>query len=285
MKNNFDNLFEVVGPKFDILLMNPPYERQKYAKIIDYVIRQTNPTDIGMVTPQNMLKRPKITSEYNFKYVNFLNSDAWMTPIQINTISSVLSKNYSGPIHYIGRWLKQSYYSNNLDINGETQALYDLITNIQTEDKFKLYSHSKPIGPGNQVKITRKNDDMIIIEDGFEWDSHNDEWRTIFGFLKSSAVGIIEPGLSIPNKYYYAIVGSGHEAKIFQKYFLTKFIRYILFVTKTSKSISTPELSWVPKIDFNLFDDMNDEIIYNHFNVDKDLQKIIHQIIGEEIPF
>ena len=281
----FDELFETNQPKFDILLVNPPYECQKYAKIIDHVIRQTNPDEIGMVTPQNMLKRPKITSEYKFKYINFLSDSDWVVQIDIKTISAVLSKNYSGPTHYIGRWLNNSYYSNEPIMNGETKALHHLIANIQTKDKIKLYSHSKPIGPGKQVKITRKNDDMIIIEDGYEWHSHNDEWRVVFGILHSCVVGIVLPGLSIPDKYYYAIVGSGHEAKMFQKYLLSEFIRYILFMTRTSRTISSPELSWVPMIDFNSFDDINDEIIYNHFNVPKDLQTIIHDIVGKKVPY
>ena len=86
------------------------------------------------------------------------------------------------------------------------------------------------------------------------------------GDMKLGAVGIIEKGTQLCGYYKYINVDSHDEAKTLQKYFMSKFVRYILHYTRTSRTLDAPQVRYIPKFDM-INVNLTDNDIYQYFNL------------------
>jgi hypothetical protein len=287
-----------------VLLVNPPYTNGEqdaseiYTAIINNCIDQFDPIAIGAVTPENMINggqkkktlREKMLKKYGLKYLSFLNQKIdWNSDISIDTVSWVVEDSYAGPTTVIGRNQKQTYtVKSKLDeyINGETQNIHDWLLKIQTADKIKLLSSKKTGKSGTQIKISKDFVDSVKIESGQEFDSHNNEWRVAFGYMRCNTCAVVPPGVSIPSKYRYINFGINEDsARKFRDYMLSEPVRFIMKLIYTSRTLDNPQLAYVPKLDMNKFSNIDDGILYQFWNVDTATQTEIKTIVGTEVPF
>jgi hypothetical protein len=298
------SLESVTMKKRPILLVNPPYTNGEqdaseiYTAIIDKCLNQFNPIAIGAVTPENMINggqkkktlREKILAKYGLKYLSFLNQQQdWDGNISIDTISWVVEDSYTGPTTVIGRNQKQVYkITNKLDeyVNGETQNIHNWLLDIQTNDKIKLHVPRKTGKVGNQIKISKDFPDSAKIEAGQEFDSHNNEWRVAFGYMRCNTCAVVSPGVSIPSKYRYINFGSNESnARKFAAYMLSEPVRFIMKLIYTSRTLDNPQLAYVPKLDMSKFSSIDNSTLYQFWNVDASTQLEIRNIVNDEVPF
>lgn len=302
--NFFNNLEEIKMKNRPVLLTNPPYTNGEqdaseiYTDIINSCIDKFNPVAIGGVTPESLINggqkkaslRKKILDKYGFKSLTFLNQKRdWQEKIKVDTISFVFEENYSGDLKIVSRHHNSPFIVKEKlteYIDGYTQSIYDWILKSQTTNKINLKTGKKTSQSGIQLKISKDGIDNALTETGDLYDSDNTEWRVAFGYMRCNTCAIVKPGISIPSKYRYLNFGNNETlARNFASYVLSEPIRFILKLTYTSRTLDNPQLSYVPNIDLSQFKTINDQVLYNFWNVDKQSQKEISIVIKDEIPF
>lgn len=307
-EQELDNLVKELNMQSrPLLLTNPPYTdgsqaaNEIYTSIIDRAITRLDPIAIGGVTPENLINggqkkaalRRKLKVKYGFKSVSFLNQDRdWKGDISVDTISWVVEENYTGQTEIQGRFLGETYHLNmhafDELINGETQDIHDWIINSQTANKIKLNnSADKKTGrSGPQIKISKEQADRYELESGEEYDSHNSEWRLAFGYMRANTCAIVPPGPSIPGKYRYMRFGQNELlARKWADYMLSEPIRFIMMLTYTSRTLDQTQISYVPELDFSQFAEITNEVLYKHWNVSRESQIKIRDLVGGKVPF
>jgi hypothetical protein len=97
---------------------------------------------------------------------------------------------------------------------------------------------------------------------------------------------VVPPGISIPGKYRYVNFGSSEpNARKFAAYMLSEPVRFIMKLIYTSRTLDNPQLAYVPVLAMNQFNTINDQILYQHWNVNAQTQQTIKSIVGDEVPF
>lgn len=300
----YTDLDTIIMKSRPVMLTNPPYTNGEqdaseiYTQIIDSCIDKFNPIAIGGVTPENLFNggqkkktlREKMLNKYGLKYLSFLNQKIdWNGNISIDTVSWVVEDSYTGPATIIGRNQKQTYIvKSKLDeyVNGETQNIHDWLLKIQTKDKIKLLSSKKTGKTGNQIKISKDFVDSVKIEIGYEFDSHNTEWRVAFGYMRCNTCAIVPPGVSIPSKYRYINFGANEDnARKFSSYMMSEPVRFIMKLIYTSRTLDNPQLAYIPKLDMASFDVIDNKTLYKFWKVNPTTQEEISSIVGTEVPF
>ena len=287
-----------------VLLTNPPFTNGEqdaseiYTDIIDDCIKKFNPIAIGAVTPENLFNggqkkkklREKILDTYGLKNLRFLNQTRdWQDRIKVDTVLWVVEEGYTDTTSVISRHHDQPYIINEKlheYVDGCTQVIHDWLLNIQTQNKIKLIASKKISAGGNQIKISKEFKDSYNVEAGDTYDSHNSEWRVVFGYMRCNTCAIVPPGPSIPGKYRYINFGSSESnARKFADYMLSEPVRFIMKLIYTSRTLDNPQLAYVPKLDMNQFNTINDQILYQYWNLDLASQTEIKSIIKDEVPF
>jgi len=288
--------------KFDVVIGNPPYveagksANEIYTTIIQKIVNTAKPDVLSMIVPENFLNggqkkkqlRENLLKDYKFSYINFLNQARdWNNTVAVDTAAWILLKNYSGKVSVKGRHLGETYLSPQLDqyINGENQYIYDWIMSIQTPNKIRLVSGKKTVHPGKELKISSNEIDSLSIVDGTKYNSHNDEWRVAFGYMRCSTCSVVPPGISIPLKYKYKNFGNDELlARKFASFMLSAPIRLIMKLTYTSRTLDNPQLSFIPLIDLSKFPIINEIELYNYWKC-SELSNMISDMVGNQIPF
>lgn len=287
-----------------VLLVNPPYTNGEqdaseiYTAIIDRCITQFDPIAIGAVTPENLVNggqkkktlREKILKKYGLKDLRFLSQKRdWGSMIKVDTCFLVVEEGYKGPTTVVSRHFDDSYVVNTQlpeYIDGGNQNIHDFMLRIQTQDKVKLIPPKNLQRPGQQIKISKDYTDGYTVEAGNDYDTHNTEWRVAFGYLRCNTCAVVPPGPSIAGKYRYINFGSNEaNARKFAKYMMSEPVRFIMKLIYTSRTLDNPQLAYVPWLDLNQFQDITDDILYAHWNVDAVTREQIASIVGNEVPF
>lgn len=302
--NIVTNLNKYETTSRSVLLINPPYTNGKqdasevYTPIISKCIDQFDPIVVGAITPENLINggqkkktlREKIFKKYKLSHLRFLNQKRdWVVPIKVDTISWIVEADYAGPAQVVSRHFDEPYIvSKPLHeyIDGGNQSIHDWMQRIQTDDKVKLRPPKRQRTPDQQIKITKDTADSWISEAGELYESHNEEWRVAFGYLRCNACAVVPPNITVPGKYRYLNFGDNEaRARKFRKYMLSEPIRFIMKLIYTSRSLDNPQLAYVPLLNMDKFEDMNDDVLYKYWNVDDETRSQISKIIGDEIPF
>jgi hypothetical protein len=135
----------------------------------------------------------------------------------------------------------------------------------------KTITHQYPI----VTKLAKDPKDIEYLYGKDNEDIDSDKWRIAVPYLatgyangdmKLGAVGVINKGTQLCGYYKYINVDSHDEALTLQKYFMSKFVRYILHYTRTSRTLDAPQVRYIPK--FNIINtSLTDNDIYNYFNL------------------
>jgi hypothetical protein len=300
-ETDLDNIIMKSRP---VMLINPPYTNGEqdaseiYTQIIDNCINKFNPIAIGGVTPENLINggqkkktlREKIFKKYGLKDLRFLDQKRdWQSKIKVDTVFWVAEEGYVGPTTVLSRHSNTPYVVNSVlpeYVDGATQDIHDWLLNIQTPKKIKLSAGKKTTRAGTQIKISKDGVDNYVVEAGYEYTSHNNEWRVAFGYMRCNTCAVVPPGISIPGKYRYVNFGSSEpNARKFAAYMLSEPVRFIMKLIYTSRTLDNPQLAYVPVLAMNQFNTINDQILYQHWNVNAQTQQTIKSIVGDEVPF
>ena len=298
------DLDAIVMKSRPVMLVNPPYTNGEqdaseiYTQIIDSCINKFNPVAIGAVTPENLINggqkkktlREKILKKYGLKDLRFLDQKRdWQGKIKVDTVYWVVDENYQGPTTVLSRHSNIPYtISTKLQeyVDGATQDIHDWLLKIQTSTKIKLKVGKKINRVGQQIKINKDGQDNYSVENGSEYDSHNNEWRVAFGYMRCNTCAIVPPGLSIPGKYRYINFGSNEQnARKFSAYMLSEPVRFIMKLIYTSRTLDNPQLAYVPHLNMNQFNHIDDQTLYQLWNVNSTTQAAIKSIVKDEVPF
>jgi hypothetical protein len=138
----------------------------------------------------------------------------------------------------------------------------------------KTITHSYPI----VIKLAKDPNEIEYVYGKNNEDIDSDKWRIAVPYLatgyangdmKLGAVGVIGKDTQLCGYYKYLNVNSQDEAVTLQKYFMSKFVRYILHYTRTSRTLDAPQVRYIPK--FNIVNtNLTDNDIYNYFNLSVD---------------
>lgn len=300
-ETDLDNIIMKTRP---VLLINPPYTNGEqdaseiYTSIIDRCITQLDPIAIGAVTPENLFNggqkkktlREKILKKYGLKDLRFLSQKRdWGSMIKVDTIFWVVEEGYTGSANVVSRHSDAGYVVKTQlheYIDGGNQNIHDWMLRIQTAHKVKLVPPKNLHRPGQQIKISKDYTDSYTIEAGNDYDTHNTEWRVAFGYLRCNTCAVVPPGPSIAGKYRYINFGNDQAyARKFAKYMMSEPVRFIMKLIYTSRTLDNPQLAYVPWLDLNQFQDITDDVLYTHWNVDDATREQIASIVGSEVPF
>jgi site-specific DNA-methyltransferase (adenine-specific) len=75
----------------------------------------------------------------------------------------------------------------------------------------------------------------------------------------------VAPGIAVKKGYTVSIVKSESEGKNLAAYLKSKLCRFIYDATKTSRSLRTPQLKFIPKV--ALTKKWSDKALYKHFGL------------------
>jgi len=166
----------------------------------------------------------------------------WNKSISIDTISFVFDKSHVGNTTVNGRFLGNSY---DVDMsalgikelaNGETQEIHDWLMSIQTVKKVPLKVSNKTAGTDKIVKLSKKDSDSFTTEQGDYFDSNNNQWRVVFGYMRANTCAVVPPNVSVPSKYRYITFDSEDSARKFRDFMLSEPVRFIMKMTYTSNA-------------------------------------------------
>jgi len=281
--------------KFDLIISNPPYKGNLHLKILDSVLDLGK--EIIFVQPSSHYIQKKGTNKM-FNYI-------------INKTSNILKKLifFNGnPVFNIGLFVPCviTHIDKNSS-NNENFILKNLITKIETivnKDKVNeiyFFGYDERI---NSIKNKISSDyflkDIITVL-GFHGDQTNNrvlknpnsyfvEFTHIRGntsmtpdtmfkddfFTIMSANKKPESGRN-PKYNLWAEFSTELEAKNFINYCKTDFARFCLFLNKFSQAIAQNELALIPVVDFTR--SWTNEELYEHFNISKEEQEFIKEVI------
>lgn len=300
----FEKLDLITMKSRPVMLINPPYTNGEqdaseiYTQIINDCVDKFNPIAIGGVTPENLVNggqkkktlREKILKKYGLKDLRFLDQKRdWGGKISVDTVFWVVEEGYTGPTTVMSRHSSTAYTINGHlpeYVDGANQDVHNWLQQIQTADKIQLRGAKKTGKQGPQIKISKDGADNYIAEPGHEYDSHNTEWRVAFGYMRCNTCAVVPPGISIPGKYRYINFGhSEANARKFAAYMLSEPVRFIMKLIYTSRTLDNPQLAYVPKLDMNKFNTINDSILYAHWTTDPAVQSFIKDTVKDEVPF
>ena len=295
----FENFDLITMKSRPVMLINPPYTNGEqdaseiYTQIISDCIDKFDPIAIGGVTPENLINggqkkqklREKILKKYGLKDLRFLDQKRdWNGKISVDTVFWIVEEGYQGPTTVLSRHANTPYtVTGQLTeyIDGANQQVHDWLQQIQTADKIRLRMAKKTGRKGDQIKISKDGADNCLIEQGFEHDSHNTEWRVAFGYMRCNTCAVVPPGVSVPGKYRYINFGSSEDnARKFAAYMLSEPVRFIMKLIYTSRTLDNPQLAYVPKLDMNKFKKITDAALYKHWNTDPSVQSFIKTNVG-----
>lgn len=294
--------------KFDVIITNPPYTKMSgnnkgnniYQDIINKIYTKCN--ELIVICPESFLSgksflkiRKEICSFFNnINNIKFLTSNDWLGQnIAIRTIGFHCNKDNKEQTTIISDQGNYSISFKDFDytlINlGDNSNFVQKVLEHQSLNKFKLYEGTrktekidipntygiKKISCKNKCETIHGFGSYELFNDGYFSQKVMENPKVVFGLAQTNAVIPVDKNIGIPNKYVYINCASFNEANKLADYFMTKFIQLVAFKNRTSKGLNSPQLAFVPVIDMNQFDEINDEVIYNYFGIDEEMKKYI----------
>lgn len=112
--------------------------------------------------------------------------------------------------------------------------------------------------------------DNILIEKINTCDRYIGHYKVVTTLLPNdkhhlNVVWPVDKGIAVKSGYTVCLVTSYKEAVNLSKYLKSNFCKFIYTMTKTSRSLRSPQLKFIPKID--LTRSWTDQEIYQHFNL------------------
>lgn len=218
----------------------------------------------------------------------------------VKTCTVVCKKDYAGKVKVIttkGQYYIPAEERGNCILPVDNDVSLKLLTRIEPSDPYKFLSGTHSTSPRKAqkdpnfvnaktkthqypivIKLAKDANEIEYVYGKDNEDIDSDKWRVAVPYLatgyasgdmKLGAVGVIDKGTQLCGYYKYVNVDSKDEAITLQKYFMSKFVRYILHYTRTSRTLDAPQVRYIPK--FNIINiNLTDNDIYQYFNLSVD---------------
>ena len=272
--------------KFDVIVGNPPYNDSTNGNIPIYQnfveFAKNNSKVVSMVIPAACAISDerygdtvrKLYFTKNTKIVRFLPDNVFNA--DVSTLYFVTD------VNYLGMTLVESD-SGKYEIDATT-------TNYLFKDKILLDILTKcdvTLSTSSWIKFDRREKDTednkskvrtVTLINKLEFNVENTravdptilKHRVVTSFMTNSknhldVVWYVPPGIAVKKGYTASIVDTEREGTNLAKYLKSNICRFIYEATKTSRSLRTPQLKFIPKID--LTKKWTDKALYKHFNL------------------
>ena len=293
--------------KRPVLVINAPYTSGTqdatniYTAHIENAIEGVDPVAVVNIAPDNFLTgsqtnqklRNTMIQKYGQPtYIKWLNQvDDWNKTIRIDTALNIWDENAKTVETTIkGRFSKNTFdvKLSDMIIPVEDKEEYDYISRIRTFKQCRVKGFKEIGNKGKQIKL--RTGDKFEIVDGNEYDSNNDMYRQVVGYLRSESCADVGPGPSIPGSYRelvsdYSPTTDEVISKKFGRYMRSRHTRWLVKIRYNSRSLDSPALSLVPMINLdNLPDSFTDQDLYKYFDTPQNIIDKINEY-GEESPY
>ena len=278
----------MAGKHFDIVFSNPPYNRNIDLQILQTVFGHTD--KVVFIHPAGYLLDKKFkTKIYNdVRNTNYLEKTILVWGNEMFNIGlfmpltiSVWNKEHdSNIVEVIDTAITNSKYTcnvNDISVHGEyfqkvkrflTNNYDNLLNHIQDQENLTDYSVRFSLIRGNAMEEDGYNDDffsIIALNNALNKCDHT------FRFSEASKMsGQPKPVYSFNNE---------EERENFLGYCKTKFVRFLMSLTKHGANITRGELSTIPWMDFT--QKWNDKKLCEEFNIDEELWNYIDNFIPD----
>lgn len=218
----------------------------------------------------------------------------------VKTCTVVCEKDYVGKVKVVttkGQYFIPAEERGNCILPVDNDVSLKLLNRIEPSNPYKFLSGTHSTSPRKAqkdsnfvntktsthqypivTKLAKDTDEIEYMYGKDNEDIDSDKWRVAVPYLatgyasgdmKLGAVGVIDKGTQLCGYYKYLNLDSKDEAITLQKYFMSKFVRYILHYTRTSRTLDAPQVRYIPK--FNIVNtNLTDNDIYQYFNLSVD---------------
>ena len=299
------------GNKFDIILMNPPYDKSTHLKFLEKVIKIAD--NVVSVQPSGWLTDTYVNEKKsNFKkYENSILKhikDIELLDWIDATILFRISSHQGIGIYVCDK--NGGYDYNNIPYTGKSKKVIEITKTTESLANYIEYNKYKGIRVRTQeiknaapstsgtIPTKRWKEDLrfkyslmyrthsVISKDGFDLE-HPDKWWSEIGIKNKYTKKKGEP---IPCSIEFNTI---EEAKNFENYCKTDFFTYCMYLSKVGVHTDFKHLPWLGNIQWKgksgeingYKNPITDEILYEYFKLSKeDIKLIKNTLDGEKIP-
>ena len=278
--------WNVVDMKFDLVIGNPPYVDSSAGKIPIYnkfveksmelsrqVVALIIPAGFSTSDEARGNKVRQLVSSPNTKKIKFLGSDAFQSA-DVNTLYFVLDKTQDSATeiaykdtHYITMRSQGDYIF-------KEEILYNILNKCGThraKTSWIKFNRIEKVSPARETKTVTQ-----ITKSGVTYDftTYVDDYLTchkvVTSFLPNAShhldvVWYVPENVAVKKGYTVCEMDSEVRARNLAAYLRSSLCRAIHTETKTSRTLRTPQLKFIPKVDLNR--SWTDQELYTHFQL------------------
>ena len=276
--------------KFDVIVGNPPYVDSSVGKIPLYdkfvekstklsknTIAYIIPSGFATSDERNGDSVRKLVFNANTKKIKFLEADTFESA-NVNTLYFIVQKTYTGEVDIASKDKQYTIPYTKGDYIWNDKILLDILTKCKTNrstqswikfNRIEKVSNSKT----NKKTVTCISKSEITYEDTKEVDDYINSHKVVTSFLPNAPVHLdvvwyVPKNIAVKKGYTVCSLDSESEAKNLATYLKTSLCRFIHLKTKTSRSLRTPQLKFIPKVD--LTKSWTDKELYKHFKLSQE---------------
>lgn len=276
-----------VDMKFDLVIGNPPYVDSSVGKIPIYdkfivksmalstrIVALVIPSGFSTSNERNGDVVRQIVSSPSTSTIKFLDLDSF-PGANVNTLYFVIDKDRNGPTCIQSNNKTYNVASNTGDYIFRNELLRNILVKCGVHDsseswiKFNRIDNVTPTQSKIKTvsQITRSNISYDMIQ---EADAYINNHKVVTSLLPNSrhhldVVWYVPPGIGVKKGYTVYKARSKKEAANMVQYLRSSLCRVIHSETKTSRSLRTPQLKFIPNVD--LSKTWTDAEIYAHFKL------------------
>ena len=282
---------EIKDMKFDVIVGNPPYNDSSignipiYQKFVNKAINMA--TTVAMIIPASCsisderhgrAIRSMLLNNHT-KCVQFLSNRTFETA-NVKTMYFIYDQNYYGvtDIHsmdgetYSINSSKASYLIEK-KILSEILTKCNVINSTTSWIKFDRREFDSTSNSRKVNTVIQISKDDIKYEKTFSSDTTIKNHRVITSFLSNSknhldVVWYIPPGIAVKKGYTATVVDNEMIGMNLATYLKSNLCKFIYEKTKTSRSLRSPQLKFIPKV--TLSKKWTDKALYKYFNLTKE---------------
>ena len=282
------DLEKATGKKFDIVLMNPPYDNGLHADFLEKILKISN--SVITVQPTNWLvgkkQNKRITSLIDNCYVNIENIDATnIFKAHLETEVAICCFKLLDDKHIIFNG-NEIYNITNVRVFSKDKYL------IEFNNKIKhLYEYNNA---NNYRRFPEKNEDedlkkyiirISLVVRGYKLFANDTKVGLYKDLIKLKTNKASVKGETQYLKMYFAFDNESTMKNAYN-YLRTDFVNSCLMLSKTNMNTNRGELKYVPWFDFsdehfNKSPREIDDWLFKKYNISNDIRKHIEKILPD----
>lgn len=281
-------LEEDMSKKFDVIVGNPPYNGSNNGNIPIYhkFVRKSQeladqvlmiiPSSFAMSNERNGSEVRQLVGTKQTEFIKFLSSDIFKTA-DVETLYFIWKKGSTNKTRIINSDDEEHFTTNYTYIwrNKKVKSILEKCGTDESKDgwiKFYRIEKSKLCDKETNT-VTTINKDKVEITKTTTVDRYVNHYRVVTSFLPNSpnhldVVHVVEPGVSVKDGYTVSLCSSKEEAENLSKYLKCNLVLFIFNKTKTSRTLRSPQLKFIPKVPLDRL--WTDKELYEYFGLTKE---------------